>query len=361
MKRGRFRHLFILLLLLLAGGGVVRLWFYIEEQLQPILVPVNQAYSGYSNLPKKVLGLQMSPFEFNGWDGEAVQAVIVSKEGEESSRQLTVMSDLSAHPVEKLEVIDYVLVCVDWDHGIRSALPLAESLTAAGLKCVLWDPRGLNDRRPYCTHGLKESRDVPHLIDALEQQNGGKKTVVAAVGQGYGAGLLLHAAAQDSRIQGLAAIDAYASLRQSVKRMLPDSLLTPVILEMMNLRMERTLGMECFDVAPVEQASFINRDVPVLVVHLAQDNPVCTLGDSLTIYRRLRSDRREVWAMIADASVPELSAPQKEILSVVRHLSDEETAMTSLVHWLDGPVADSILSPHIADPARPVPTSDLHL
>lgn len=339
----------------------MRLWFYIEEELQPILIPMNQAYSGYSNLPKKVLGLQLNPFIFKGWDGGAVQAVIVSKEGEESSRQLTVMSDLSAHPVEKLEVIDYVLICVDWDHGIRSALPLAESLTAAGLTCVLWEPRGLNARRPYCTHGLKESLDVPLLIDALEQKKRDEKTVVVAVGQGFGAGLLLHAAAQDSRIQGLAAIDAYASLRQSVKRTLPDSLLSPIMLEMMNLRMERTLGMECFEVAPVEQASFINRDVPVLVVHMAQDNPVCTLGDTLTIYRRLSSDKREVWAMIAETSIPELTAHQKEILPEVKHLSDEETAMTSLVHWLDGPVAEAILSPHIADPARPIPSSDLHL
>ncbi|MBQ3239831.1 MAG: hypothetical protein IJB00_01460 [Akkermansia sp.] len=361
MKKRRFSHLCILFLLLLSGAGVIRLWFYIEEQLQPILVPVNQAYSGYSNLPKKVLGLQLDSFVFKGWDGGDVQAVIVSKEGEESSRQLTVMSDLSDHPVEKLEVIDYVLVCVDWDHGIRSALPLAESLTAAGLKCVLWDPRGVNDRRPYCTHGLKESRDVPLLIDAIEKRHPKGKPVVVAVGQGYGAGLLLHAAAHDTRIQGLAAIDAYASLRQSVKRTLPDSFLSPVMLEMMNLRMERTLGMECFEVAPVEQASFIHRDVPVLVVHLAQDNPVCTLGDALTIYHRLRSDKREVWAMMTEPTLPGLTSRQKEILPAVKQLPDEETAMTSLVHWLDGPVADSILSPHIDDPSRPVPTSDLHL
>ena len=162
--------------------------------------------------------------------------------------------------------------------------------------------------------------------------------------------------------QGLAVIDAYASLRQSVKRMLPDSILTPVVLELMNLRMDRTVGMECFDVAPVEQASFIDRDVPVLVIHLTRDNPVCTLADSLTIYHRLCSDKREVWALLrGDEPLPSLSPRQRDILPDVKRLFDEETAMTSLVHWLDGPVADAILSPRIADPARPVPTSDLHL
>lgn len=361
MSKHRYRHWFILFLLLLAGAGGGYAWCYIDDQVQPILMPMNQAYAGYSNLPKKVLGLQMEAFTFSGWDGGDIQAVIVSKEGEESSRQLTVMSDLSVHPAERLDTIDYVLVCVDWDHGIRSALPLAESLTAAGLRCVLWDPRGVNDRRPYCTHGLKESQDVPLLIDALKQRSNDKALSVVAVGQGYGAGLLLHAAAQDMRIQGLAAIDAYASLRQSVRRTLPDSLFSPLILEMMNLRLDRTIGMECFDVAPVEQASFIDRNVPVLVIHLTPDNPVCTLGDTLTIYHRLRSDKREVWALKSNLNVPELTPRQKELLADVKTLTDEETAMTSLVHWLDGPVADAILSPRIADPARPVPSSDLHL
>ena len=339
----------------------MRAWFYIEEQIQPILVPLNQAYSGYSNLPKKVLGLRLEPFTFKGWDGGEMQAVIVSKEGEESARQLTVMSDLSANPAEHLELIDYVLVCVDWDHGIRSAIPLAESLTAAGLRCVLWDPRGQGDRRPYCTHGLKESRDVPLLISELEKRNKGQLPVVVAVGQGYGAGLLLHACAHDSRIQGLVAIDAYAALRQSVKRLLPDSLLSPVIMELMNLRMSKAVGMECFDVAPVEQASFIDRNVPVLVVHLAPDNPVCTLEDSITIYRRLRSDKRELWALLNNQDTPDLKPSQKKVLPEVKRLADEDAAMTSLVHWLDGPVVDAIRAPRIADPARPIPRSDLHL
>ena len=351
----------ILFLLLLAGGGAVRFWFYIEDQVQPILVPVNQAYAGYSNLPKKVLGLRIEPFLFKGWDGGDVQAVIVSKEGEESSRQLTVMSDLAANPAEKLGAIDYVLLCVDWDHGIRSALPLAETLTAAGLRCVLWDPRGVNDRRPYCTHGLKESRDVPLLLDELERREGKQKHSIVAVGQGYGAALMLHAAAHDSRILALAAIDAYASLRQSVKRTLPQSPFAPVILEMMNVRMDKTVGMECFDVAPVEQASSIDRNVPVLIVHLAQDNPVCTLGDALTIYRRLKSDNREVWAMFRDNSPESLTERQKEALADVKRLFDEESAMTSLVHWLDGPVVAAIQAPRIADPARPIPSPDLQL
>ena len=362
MKSGRIMHLFLLLLLLAAGAGGGYVWFYIENQVQPILVPLNQAYEGYSHLPKKVPGLRMEPFTFKGWDGGLVQAVIASKEGEESSRQLTVMSDLSARPAEQLHVIDYVLVCVDWDHGVRSALPLAETLTAAGLRCVLWEPRGQDNRRPYCTHGLKESLDVPLLIDELTRRHRSEQApVVVAVGQGYGAGLLLHAAAHDSRIQGVASIDAYASLRQSVQRTMPHSIFTPLVMEMMNLRMERTVGMECFDVAPVEQASYINRNVPVLVMNLVQDNPICNLADALTIYRRLRSDNRAVWSMYNESALPRLTPHLRKLLPDVCRLQDEESAMIAMVRWLDGPVAAAVQAPRITDPARPVPAPDLDL
>lgn len=361
MRKSRFIHLVVLLLLLAVVGGGVYGWFYIEKQVQPILVPLNQSYEGYSLIPKKVPGLHMEPFTFKGWDAEPVQAVIVSGDGEESSRQLVVSSALSAQPAERLHVFDYVLVCVDWDHGVRSALPLAETLTAAGLRCVLWEPRGVDNRRPYCTHGLKESRDVPLLIDELTRRSGGKTPVVVAVGQGYGAGLLLHAAARDSRIQGVASIDAYASLRQSVQRTMPRSFLTPLVMEMMNLRMEKTVGMECFDVAPVEQATYINRNVPVLVINLVQDNPICNLADALTIYRSLRSDERAVWSLYDERSLPPLTSQQKNLLPDVCRLQDEDSAMVSMVHWLDGPVAAAVQAPRVADPARPIPAPDLDL
>ncbi len=361
MKKRRFTHFILLTLLLLAGAGVVRAWFYIDAQVQPILMPLNQAYEGYSPLPKKVPGLRMEPFVFKGWDGGDVQAVIAEREGEESSRQLTVMSALSGEPVRQLHVIDYVLICVDWDHGVRSALPLAETLTAAGLRCVLWEPRGYDNRRLYCTHGLKESGDISLLIDALAERSGKKSPVIIAVGQGYGAGLLLHATARESRVQGLVCIDAYASLRQSVKRTMPQSPLSPLVMELMNLRTERLVGMECFDVAPVEQASYINRHVPVLVMNLVQDNPVRTLADALSIYRSLQSDTRAVWSLCADDAVPELTPAQQKCLPELRRFQDEDSAMIAMIHWLDGPLADAVQAPRVADPARPVPQSNSHL
>ena len=281
MKSHGVRRFLLSITLVGVVWGGVSCWFYVNDLAQPVLKPINQSYVGYTKVPRKSPGLHMEPFTFKGWDGGEVQAVIAVKDGEESSRQLSVIGDLMNQPVERLRQIDYVLVCVDWDHGIRSALPVAESLTAAGLTCVLWEPRGMDDRRPYCTHGLKECRDVPLLLDAVAARSGKKDPVFAAVGQGFGAGLLLQAAATEPRIRGLVSIDAYASLRQSVERTMPEGLLRPVVLWLMDQRISRTAGMESFDVAPVERAADMNRNVPVLVVNLAQDSPVSNFKDAL--------------------------------------------------------------------------------
>lgn len=359
LKKHPIRRVLIILLLFAAVAGGVRMWNYINEQVQPILVPLNQAYAGYSNVPKKVPGLRLEEFSFVGWDNGEMRAVLAEKDGDESSRQLTVVGDLAHRPVTRLDYIDYVLICVDWDHGIRSALPLAETLTAAGLRCVLWDPRGKDDRRPYCTHGLKECFDVPQLVNELVRRSGKEEPVIVAVGQGYGAGLLLQAAAWEPRIRAIISIDAYASLSQAVKRLMPDSLLTPVLMGIMDMRINRMVGIECFDVAPVERAAAIDRNVPVLLVNLARHNPVCTPEDAVAIFKQLRSDRREIWTMPpADA---EIAKEIEEDGIPVRYLTDEDSTLTDMIHWLNDTVVDALQSPRVTVPARPIPSTDLPL
>ncbi len=367
-KPRRARKFLMSIALIAAVWGGVSTWFYINDLVEPVLAPLNQSYVGYTNVPRRVPGLRMEPFTFKGWDGGDVQAVIAVKDGEESSRQLSVIGDLMNTPAERLHQIDYVLVCVDWDHGIRSALPVAESLTAAGLTCVLWEPRGMEDRRPYCTHGLKECRDVPMLLDAVAARSGKSAPVFAAVGQGYGAALLLQATAIEPRIRGLVSIDAYASLRQSVERTMPQGLLRPVVMWLMDQRIRRTAGMESFDVAPVERAADVDRNVPVLVVNLAQDSPVSNFKDAMTIYRRLPSDHRDVWTLRSDAdpagaSIREVTlgrGTRRESVSVGL-LDDEDSAMSSIVYWINDRVVDAVEAPRVNDPARPDLTSRIRL
>lgn len=360
MRVSRIRRTLMSIAFVAAVWGGVSTWFYINDLVQPVLQPVNQSYDGYTSVPRKAPGLRMESFTFKGWDGGDVQAVIAVKDGEESSRQLSVIGDLMNNPVERLGQIDYVLVCVDWDHGIRSALPVAESLTAAGLTCVLWEPRGIDARRPYCTHGLKECRDVPLLLDAVAARSGKASPVFAAVGQGYGASLLLQAAAIEPRIRGLVSIDAYASLRQSVERTMPEGALRPVMMWLMDQRISRTAGMESFDVAPVERAASLDRNLPVLVVNLTQDNPVSNFKDAMTIYRRLPCDQRDVWTLRSQED--SAGAHQREVaMGNGRHreavmvglLNDEDSAMSSIVRWMDEYVVNAVQMPRVHEPARP--------
>ncbi len=363
--------------LLGAGLGGVWLWNYVDDMTTPLLVPVNPSYAGVTPVPVKAPGLHLEPLSFTGWDGGAVPAVIVTRAGDgadpladATSRQLAVAAELATRGAERLGAIDYVLLSVDWDHGIRSALPLAESLTAAGLSCVLWEPRGENARRPYCTHGLRESRDVPLLIDALAAHGGKESPVVVGMGQGYGAALMLQAAPHEERLRGIVAIDSFASLSESLRRMMPPSALAaPLTAWLMDRRINRVVGYECFDVAPVECAAGIDRDVPALVISLAQDNPVSTLADALNIYRRLGSDCREIWALRlpsdkADAAVrlqevTSGSAEKRRVETVrVGLVQDAESAVAHVLHWLNDCVVTAVESPRMFEPSRPRLTKD---
>ena len=364
-------RLLVLLVAGLSAGGFL-LWRSVDNRVQPLLRPVNPAYAGYESVPESIPGMALRPFTFTGWDGEPVQAVEVWKEGEESSRQLSVMGALATHGVDRLHEIDYALVCVDWDHGILSAVPLAEALTAAGLHCVLWNPRGVDDRRAYCTHGLREAADVPPLIDALVGHSAKERPAVVAVGQGYGANLLLRAAAREPRIRGLVSIDAFASLSQSVGRLIDGQLSKILLRQLMDMRINSVIDMESFEVAPVQSASEINRNVPALAVNLVQDNPVSTMDDALAIYRRLKSDNRALWAIRTaedDADDTERkiellegpSGKEQPVIETVRLLRDEEDAVVAIIHWLNDCVVESIVAPPPVDLPRPVPNPQSEL
>lgn len=369
MKKSQpFRLLVLAMLLGMAGGGVW-LWQYVSNLTDPVLHPINKSYAAYSIVPEKPKGLKLTPFRFKGWDGGEVQAVVAEKDGEESTRQFSVMGDLAVNKAEHLGQIGYALVSVDWDHGIRSALPLAESLTAAGIRCVLWEPRGAGNRRAYCTHGLKECADVPLLLDAANKQLGLKDPVVVGIGQGFGAGMLLQAAATEPRLRGVVSIDAYASLRESISRTLPDSPLSLLTLWLMDLRINSTVGFECFDVAPVESAARIDRNVPVLIINLVQDNPIVTLKDALTIYRQLPCDTRDIWVLrraedSPDAAVRMLSysvgkeREKRHVKVEARLLKDEDEAVTSMVHWLNDTFVAALDAPRVLVPERPQLTPD---
>ena len=358
-----YRSFFILLLLGLVAGAV-SLWFYVERMAEPVLQPVNPSYEGMPIMPRNPRGLKLEPFTFKGWDGGDVQAVVATRDGEESSRQLSVIGELSVHPADNLGDIDYVLISVEWNYGIQSALPLAESLTAAGLTCVLWEPRGSNMRRPYCTHGLMERRDVPLLLDELSARKGKEDLFAVLLGQGFGASMLLQAAPADRRVRAVAAVDAYSSLREALQRKMKKSLFTMPTLWLIDRRISMTVGYECFDVAPVEQASRIDVDVPVILANVIQGSEIVQLKDALNIYRQMPCTNKQVWTLReagdpADKDSREIELrvgrddKERLIKLDVKLMNDEEALAATIIRWLNDVAVPAVRAPGSLRVSRP--------
>lgn len=312
-------------------------------RVKRLLLPINPLYTGYEELPDKTQGVELQPFVFTGWDGHEVQACIVrcaEKQEEITPRQNALLESMRGVSLKELQSIDYVLVCVDWDHGIRSALPLAETLAAAGLSCVLWSPRA-GEARPYCTRGLRESQDVSLLINALEQQSGRQDLLIVGVGRGFGGELMLHAAAQEPRIRALVAIDASASLSKQLKRA---NVSTPMR-EAIGWRMNQLAGLEPFDIAAVKYAGRIPRETPVMLIHLGEGIPESTLEDAVSLYTQLQSEQRRLLTLRqpedpADASTRSVTySHEGGTREIVQHveaelLHDIDRLPVEILYWL---------------------------
>lgn len=302
--RGRIFRWLISLTLLAAAGGGAWLWWHVDTQAHRLLLPTNPLYSGYRDIPDKAQGVRLEPFEITGWDGTPVQACIVHRAEESEGltpRQQDILEQLNRVPHQPLSELDFALVCVDWDHGIRSALPLAEALAAAGVTSVLWEPRGSHSARSFCTHGAHESKDVPLIIDELEKRTHDSKLRIAGIGRGFGAELMLQAAAKEPRLHAVVAIDAAASLNKILKRAKVSTLMR----ELIGLRMKQLTGLEPFDIAAVKNASLIPRETPVLIAHTGADAPAGSLEDSSAIYTQLRSDHRKLVTIRNAEDAPE--------------------------------------------------------
>ncbi len=289
---GRVRTWLFFALALVGIVGAVWLWLRVKRCSTQLLCPTNPIYSGYSDLPDKTQGVQLLPFSVVGNDGCRVQACIVqtSKKDDITPRQQALLERLHGQLPNQLQSVDYVLVCTDWDHGIRSALPLAEQLAAAGLSCVLWEPRGSASARPYCTHGLRECEDVPAIIDALEQREGHGGLMIIGVGKQFGAELMLHAAARDPRLRAVAAIDTRASMSNRLKR----SGVPMLIRELTGWRMKLLTGLEPFDIAAVQSLLRLPRQVPVLLIFSGDNNPQSFPEDSIALYTQLHPEQRSL-------------------------------------------------------------------
>ncbi len=156
----------------------------------------------------------MEPVEAVSSDGTAIEGYLVRQGRPEalSPRQSRVRDTLKLRgKMPHLEAKpELVVIAASWNEGVESSLPLAEGLAGAGYTSLIWNPRGKNNTRQFCTYGLREYADVTALLDAVSRKQGGLPPV-AAVGQGFGAAVLLKAASEDPRIRCMVSMDCFPS------------------------------------------------------------------------------------------------------------------------------------------------------
>ncbi len=332
------------LFFLVLVAATLYLWHYAYYEAEPILNPSNPIYANLDPEPEPIDGISYQSFDFVGADGQSLPALILTpaRLNREQRVQLLRKEGLSG-----LAELDFVILSVEWDRGRRSALPLAQQLLAMGLPCVIWDSRAVGSSQSYCSHGLNESKDVPLLLNALEKQVGKKDLQLLAVGQGYGAGLLLQSLSQEKRFAGVIAIDSFASLSESLSRSLsPSSLVKKAQLWLIDRQLESKMGYESFDVAPVETVALMSRRTPLLLINVAQDSPVVLLDDALQIYRQAKSDDKDIWTLRSekkdapDATSRKITVRVKrdnhpdEISFDIKLLNKEEVLIPRMLHWM---------------------------
>lgn len=267
--------------------------------------PVLKPYSLTKEEVSGMNGMKLDYFEFQGADGLPVKACVVTrkKDGDLSPRQsrirdLIKLRDSAANPDGDAGII---LIATTWDNGIEHSLPYAEAFSAAGYACVLWGPQGVDAAREYCTYGLRESEDVPLLIDALQQRYG-RIDSVAAFGKGFGAAMMMFAAPRDERIRSLVSIDNFCILRTAILNALKEErgkLLAYPEFWLIDTAIDWRGGYSSFDVVPVDAAR--NISVPVLLV--CEDKYFfASMDDTITIYESLKlpEDKKAIYAPLEE-------------------------------------------------------------
>ncbi len=350
MMKDFFAKCFSFTLLLALVGlvlGAGFLWWYSGYQAAPILAPSNPVFDDLERDVLEYPGLRFEHFSLHSEDGVDIPAVIVQASGQVTPQMSEWSDRLAPHSLPALRHTDYVLVSVEWDHGIISALPLAEAICAAGMTCVLWEPRGRDNAREYCTHGLREKQDVSLLIDALEQREGREGLVILGVGRGFGASMLLQAAAHELRLTAMVAIDSYASLGEALRRTITGSkMLRQAKIWLIDRHLQRKVGYEIFDVAPVESVISMRGETPLLLMNLARQSAVARLDDALNLYRQSPSESKQVWTLRGSEDAPgdvsrlvnyrerkgdDLIEQSLE----VQLQQDEKSALLSMIVWVN--------------------------
>ncbi len=290
----RFIQFLFLLVLVFLGTLVWFAWYASTPLLAPLSAVTDEVTAD---------SLSMEPVQAVSADGVTVEGFLIrpTPAGAFSPAQNRVRDSLKMraklpHLESKSEL---VVICTSWDEGVQGSLPLAEGLVGAGYTCLVWNPRGKDNAREFCTYGLKESADLTVLLNVLDKKMNGLPPV-AAVGQGFGAAVLLKAAAFDPRVRCMICLDCFPSLKTVAMREMEQDWGKPLSFPafwLLDAGVEWRAGFSTFEVAPVDHA--LNLDYPVMVVCTDQYF-FSTMDDNLSIFDSVKSDKKQIFAALAD-------------------------------------------------------------
>lgn len=299
--------------------------------------PVLDPYSAPQDDIQTVAGVQTDQFVVQGADGVPLDVCIVTRKSSDelSPRQSRVrdllknrnhMMDLEAQP-------GIVLICTTWDHGMSHSIKFAESLTSIGYTCVLWDPRGQGSARQYCSWGYRESVDVPLILNEVEKRVK-HKGAISAIGQGFGASLLLQAAVKDARIRSIVTLDNFCILKSVVMRAREEDLGKPLCYPAFWLTEFGIClrgGYSSYDIVPVDAARSLS--IPAMVV-CTNESFFSDLKDNLTIYSTVPSEQKVVYQMRQEGEP--YGIKEREHVQMIEGRKGEIFEKHFLIHVYDG-------------------------
>lgn len=144
-----------------------------------------------------------------------------------------------------------------------SGIGVIRRYTAKGFEVVAYDSRRHGESSgEACTYGYFEKRDLARVIDTLPAEP------VILFGTSLGAAVALQAAATDSRVAAIVAVEVFSDL-ESIARYRAPGILPEFIIQKAFRIAEAKGAFSIVKVSPVESAGSIR--VPVLLIHGAAD------------------------------------------------------------------------------------------
>ena len=221
--------------------------------------------------------------------------------------------DGGTHPV--------VVAMHGWASAAEDLLPAAPAVTGSGLSMLFVDARGHGRSDPAEFMSMPRfAEDLQAAVSWLRDRPDVDGARIALVGHSVGAGAALMTAARDPRIAAVVSIASMADPREMIGRSFRGYRAPRALIRAALRTIERTIGHDFDDFAPLRTIARI--DAPVLVLH-GLDDPTVPTGDA---ERLARSGRSATLRLVPGADHRSLDGFLPVLPEVVAHLHDALTS-----------------------------------